>query len=119
MRENMRHALKTAMKARDKTAVAAIRSVLAAIDNAEAIQVDHSATEHGSAEVAGAAVGLGAAEAERRSLAAADIRTIVETEINDRIAAANEYEQGGRGEAGRKLRAEADVLRGYVYPPRN
>ncbi|HET7414863.1 MAG TPA: GatB/YqeY domain-containing protein [Arthrobacter sp.] len=114
MRENMRHDLKTAMKARDQTAVAALRSALAAIDNAEAVQIDHAAMEHGSGGVAGSAVGLGAAEAERRELAAADIQAIMETEVNDRIAAANEYEQAGRRDAGGKLRAEADVLRGYL-----
>lgn len=114
MREDMRHDLKTAMEAHDKIAVAAIRSALAAIDNAEAVQVDHSVTTRESTGVAGGAVGLGAAEAERRSLAAADIHAVIETEINDRIAAADEYEKAGRSDAGGKLKAEADVLRGYL-----
>lgn len=114
MRDMMRHDLKSAMKARDNTAVDAIRSALAAIDNAEAVQVDHSVTEPGSADVAGSAVGLGAAEAERRDLATTDIRAIVETEVNDRIAAACQYEKAGRSDAGGKLRAEAEVLRAYM-----
>ncbi|MFF2391084.1 hypothetical protein [Nocardia sp. NPDC058114] len=37
LRERLRAALKTAMKARDLGAVTALRSALAAIDNAEAI----------------------------------------------------------------------------------
>lgn len=52
----------------------------------------------------------------RHDLAAADIHTIIETEVNDRIAAADEYDQAGRGDAGGRLRAEADVLRGYLPP---
>lgn len=68
MRDNMRHDLKAAMKARDQVAVAAIRSALSAIDNAEAVPIEHSVAENGSAEVAGSAVGLGAAPRLRRNV---------------------------------------------------
>ncbi|WP_026820534.1 GatB/YqeY domain-containing protein [Arthrobacter castelli] len=116
MRDTMRRDLKTAMKARDRVAVTAIRSALAAIDNAEAIPVERSVAENGTAEVAASAVGIGAAEADRRDLDAEDMRAIVEAEVNDRTAVAGEYEQAGHSDAGDKLRAEADVLRGYLPP---
>ena len=37
LRQNLRDALTTAIKSRDRVAVAALRSALAAIDNAEAV----------------------------------------------------------------------------------
>ncbi|GAB3247200.1 GatB/YqeY domain-containing protein [Arthrobacter pigmenti] len=114
MRDNMRRDLKAAMKARNQLAVAAIRSALSAIDNAEAVPIEHPVAENGSADVAGSAVGVGAAEAERRDLSAADMHAIVDTEVNDRIAVAIEYERADRGDAGGRLRAEAEVLRGYL-----
>lgn len=112
----MRRDLKTAMKARDQIAVASIRSALAAIDNAEAVQVEHGVTENGGANVAGSVVGLGAAEAERRDLAADDIHAIIEAEVHDRAVAAGRYEQVGRNDAAERLRAETDVLGRYLSP---
>lgn len=70
MRDNMRRDLKAAMKARNQIAVAAIRSALSAMDNAEAVPIEHPVAENGSADVAGSAR-AGAAEAERRDLSAA------------------------------------------------
>src|SRR5918996_2373390 len=62
LRERLRAALPEAMKARDAVAVAALRSALAAIDNAEAVAAAPAPPGAGSADVAGAAVGVRAAE---------------------------------------------------------
>jgi uncharacterized protein YqeY len=111
MRDNLRSDLTAALKARDRVAVAALRSALAAIDNAEAVPVDNLPGSVASSEhVAGAAVGLGAAEAERRHLTDADLRSIVENEVLERSVAAGEYERLGRDDAAERLRAEAEVL---------
>jgi hypothetical protein len=40
MRTSLREGLKAALKARDRVAVAALRSALSAIDNAEAVPLD-------------------------------------------------------------------------------
>lgn len=107
LRDRLRAAVPVAMKARDRTATAALRSALAAIDNAEA--VDGSDVQAGAIE--SSAVGLGAAERERRILTEADIEAIVRAEIADRLTAASEYD-GLRGGAERaaSLRAEAAAL---------
>ncbi|GAA5031790.1 hypothetical protein GCM10023317_82610 [Actinopolymorpha pittospori] len=43
MRASLRDDLTAAIKARDRVAITALRSALAAIDNAEAVPVDHRA----------------------------------------------------------------------------
>ncbi|WP_091629212.1 GatB/YqeY domain-containing protein [Amycolatopsis saalfeldensis] len=117
MRTNLRLALTTALKARDRAATTALRSALAAIDNAEAVDVEHlSPSVTGNEHVAGAAVGLGAAEVERRQLTEADVRSIVEKEARDRVDAADEYERLGRLDLAGDLRAGAAVLERQLNP---
>ncbi|RJQ74429.1 hypothetical protein D5S17_22630 [Pseudonocardiaceae bacterium YIM PH 21723] len=114
MRTTMRTDLTAALKARDKIAATALRSALAAIENAEAVPTDAPAMTGGSEVFAGAHIGLGAAEAERRVLTEADVRAIVEGEIRDRTDAADEYQQLGRTDAAERLRGEAEVLGRYL-----
>ncbi|MHA6624823.1 GatB/YqeY domain-containing protein [Pseudonocardia sichuanensis] len=114
MRAEMRADLTAALKARDRVAAAALRSVLAAIENAEAVPADpRPASAPGSAHVAGAANGPGAAEARRRHLTDADVRSIVEAEVRERASAAEEYERLGRDEHAGRLRLEIEVLDRY------
>jgi uncharacterized protein YqeY len=114
MRTSLRADLTAALKARDQVAVTALRSALAAIDNAEAVPADHpSSSFSGNEHVAGAA-SLGATEAARRDLTEADLRSIVEQEVRERAVAAQEYEQLGRDEHAQRLRAEAEVLSRYL-----
>ncbi|MEV0703658.1 GatB/YqeY domain-containing protein [Saccharopolyspora sp. NPDC050389] len=115
MRASLRDDLKTALKARNNVAVTALRSALAAIDNAEAVPGDRPLSGGGE-HVAGAAVGLGAAEAQRRNLTEADVRSIVENEVRERSVAAEEYEQLGRDDLAERLRAEAEVLSRHLKP---
>ncbi|QRP44589.1 GatB/YqeY domain-containing protein [Amycolatopsis sp. FDAARGOS 1241] len=117
MRANLRAGLTTALKNRDRVATTALRSALAAIDNAEAVPVDQPlSTAAGDEHVVGAALGVGAAEADRRELTEADVRAIVESEVRERTSAADEYERLGRIDAADRLRAEADVLRRHLEP---
>ena len=96
------------MKARDRVAVNAIRSALAAIANAEAVPVD---TVPRAGAVEAAAIGAGAADAPRRELTEDDVRDVVEREVSERDRAASELAGLGREEDAARLRAEADVLR--------
>ncbi|MFI9584043.1 GatB/YqeY domain-containing protein [Streptomyces sp. NPDC052236] len=117
MRASLRDDLKAALKARERVAITALRSALAAIDNAEAVPADYPIDRlPGNDHIAGAAAGVGAAEAERRHLTEADLRSIVENEIRERSLAAQEYEQLGRNDLAERLRAEAEVLRPYLRP---
>jgi uncharacterized protein YqeY len=117
VRARLRQDLTAAMKARDRTAVSALRSALAAIDNAEApttvgLQPRGADSEH----VAGSSVGVGAAEVGRRVLSEDDVCALVQAQIAERMAAAEGYDTLGRAEDANRLRAEADVLRRHLNP---
>jgi len=112
LRDRLRAALSAAMKKRDRSAIAGLRSALGAIDNAEAI--DTVDVKAGAIEAS--AVGLGAAEARRRDLTESDIEQIVRTEIAERRTAAAQYDTLGRVDHGDLLRAEAAVLEAQLSP---
>ena len=115
MRAILRRDLAAALKARDRDAAGALRSALAAIDNAEALNLDGQApivAEH--QHVAGSAAGLGATEIARRHLSGSELRAIMATEVDDRMDAAAGYERNGHTERAQRLRSEADVLRRYL-----
>lgn len=96
------------MRARDKVSVSALRSALAAMDNAEAVPV-------GSAElqvlaIEQAAVGVGATEAARRELSEQHITGIVRAEADERLALAAQFTSPAQADRASQLRAEAAVL---------
>ncbi|HJU00900.1 MAG TPA: hypothetical protein VJ966_06795 [Actinomycetes bacterium] len=112
IRSRMRRGLVAAMKARDQQAVAALRTTLAAIDNAEAIEndevvydeeIDEYVADPRSAldaveahpAVAGSVLGVGAAEANRRILTPAEVAEVVHAEVTEREAAAELLERVG------------------------
>jgi uncharacterized protein len=108
-RATLRDALLTARKDRDATRVAALRSALSAIDNADTPDVARvNAAESGT--IAGGVVGLGAAEVARRELSDQQIRALVQGEIDERLSAASEID-ASHEERAATLRAEAAVLR--------
>ena len=117
LRARLRADLRTAMKARQEEVVSALRTAIAAIDNAEAVAVpDDGVAEEGSAHVAGARLGVGAAEAERRVLPLDEVRAILRAQVDDRVTEAERWAGNGRDDAAERLRREADALRGYLVP---
>jgi uncharacterized protein len=115
-RADLRRDLTRAIRRRDAVAVSALRTALAAIENAEAVQPGDDALvpEAGGSPVAGAVVGLGAAEVARRELSDADLERIIRTEVRERVAAAVEYEHRGQHARAQRLRAEAALLGRYA-----
>jgi uncharacterized protein len=111
LRQRLRDALPVALKARDRVAVAALRSTLAALDNAEAVAGPASA---GPLSIERSAVGVGAAEVARRELTGADVEEIVRAEVAEREAAASDYDRAGRTDRAEQLRAEVRVLAAYL-----
>jgi len=110
-RQRLHLALRQALKAQDTIATSALRSALAAIDNASAVPpAPPPAAGTGGPHVAGALPGLGAGEAERRRLTEADVVEIVRAEVAERQAAARDYERAGHAEQASRLRREAAVL---------
>lgn len=115
IRARLKAALPTAMKARDREAVAALRETLAALDNAQAVDasaVELAAVEH--ARIAGSAGELGAAEVPRAALAEEQARALVTREIEERRAAARDYDGHGRPQEAERLRAQAELLAGML-----
>lgn len=115
MRARMRADLTTALKARDRVAIAALRSALSALENAEAVVVgDAGPIVDGTEHVVGTVVGVGAAEAARRELTAADVHAVLRDEVAQRVTAADEYRTLDQPDAAERLRAEAAVLSHYL-----
>ena len=112
LRDRLRAALPPAMKARDEPTVAALRSALAALDNAEAVAPPPAPALPGV--IAGAVAGLGAGEAARLELTEDRVAEIVGAEVADRRAAAADYARAGRDERAARLTAEADALAGFL-----
>ena len=111
VRERLQQALRAAMKARDTVAVSALRSVLAAIANAEAVPpAAASPAVTGDQYVAGSTAGLAATEAGRRELTGEEVAEIVRAEAAERRAAARQYHAAGQAEQAGRLLREAQVI---------
>ncbi|UMG93939.1 hypothetical protein [Nocardioides sp. TF02-7] len=109
LRAALRERLTRARLDRDRAVTAALRSALAALENAEAVPVADRPLVAGSAHVAGA-VGPGAAEADRRELDAAEEQAILRDEVVALRAAAEEYDAVGRADDAAEARRAADAL---------
>jgi uncharacterized protein len=114
VRDRLQSALRAALKSRDAAAVAAYRSALAEIGNAEALPAPATTARRGSQHVAGSVAGLGAAEASRRVLSETEMTAIVTAQITERRAAAGRYEQTGHADRATRLRRESDALAAVV-----
>ena len=108
LRAQLASDLRGAMRARDRAAMAALRSLLGAIDNAEAV------TTPARSSVDPPLLGLGAAEVPRRRLDDATVDRVLYSEIADRDGAALEYRRLERHDRADRLDAEAAVLRRYL-----
>ena len=105
LRERLETALREALRARDRVAVAALRSAVSAIDNAGAVEGPSRFRPR---------LGVGAADVARRELSLHDVEGIVRAEIADRVAAAADYERLGRAGEANRLLAEAAVLESHL-----
>jgi uncharacterized protein YqeY len=114
---DLRRALTVAIKARDAVAVSALRSALAAIENATAVNAE-PASSSPTGPIAGAVSGLGAGEVARRQLTEADVHALVSAEVEQRLAAAAQLDGLGRPDRAERLRAEAAVLSAHLPPVR-
>jgi uncharacterized protein len=98
-RQRLQLALREALRGRDTIGVSALRSALAAIDNASAVPpAPAPAAGAGRPHFAGAVAGLGAGQAERRRLTEAEVEEIVRVEVAERQSAARDYDQAGQAD---------------------
>jgi uncharacterized protein len=110
----MRRGLTSALKARDADALTALRTALAAIDNAQAVPAAEPDMTAGSAHIAGAGSGPGSTEAARRRLGGGELRDILRDQIAEYAREADRYDALGRADAAERLRRQARALTGYV-----
>lgn len=116
LRAGLRRALTDAMKSRNTELVSAVRSLLAAIDNAESAGIQ--APPAGAIE--SSTFGLGAADVPRRALTTADLETVFDGELAEREAGAASLEasQSSRVAAFRSATAELAALRSALFSAR-
>ena len=104
LRARLKADLPKAMKARQSHTVTALRTVLAAIDNAEAVEVDTSRVP---------LVGR-SNDVPRKVLTEEQIEAILQREIADLHATIVQYQQIGKVREAEQLRARLEVLVGYL-----
>ena len=113
LRAALRRGLVAALKARDAEALAALRTTIAAIDNAEAVPAADMQAPLTSADIAGASSGVGSTEAIRQSLSVGQLRDIVSEQIAECAREADRYDLLGQSDAAQRLRHRARILAAY------
>jgi uncharacterized protein YqeY len=108
IRDRLTDALKAAVRARDRDAVSALRSAMAALDNAAA--VDAPAVSGTELAVEHTPVGLGTTEVPRRSLSDSEAFELICREIGERLEAASRYDAAGKTAAAAAARAGAAAV---------
>jgi uncharacterized protein len=104
VRERIAQELRVAMKARDISRVAALRSFAAALDNATAVPIPSRIPPNESVEVP------------RKALSPEDVRTVLMREIAERRHAALTLAAHARLEQAAAVEAEIGVLEQYLDP---
>ena len=102
--ERLKADLRIAVKARQNSTIRAIRSMLAAIDNAGAVELDESLTP---------TVGT-SGDVPRRILSEEQVQEILHREAENRRSAIATYERLRRQEEADRLRAELAVFGRYL-----
>lgn len=114
VRTAMRRDLVGALKARDTETVAALRTAIAAIDNAEAVDTSALSAPTQDGPLAGATAGLGSSEVARRVLTSAAVQSVLSALIAEYLDEAEQYVSAGHSESAEVLRRQAELLRGYL-----
>jgi uncharacterized protein YqeY len=114
LRTALRAGLTAALKARDADALAALRTAIAAIDNAEAVPATDTRPLPASAHVAGARSGPGSTEAARQQLTADELHAILRDQITEHTREADRYQALGQANAAQRLRNQARTLETYL-----
>ena len=114
LRAALRQGLTTAMKARDSDARSALRTAIAAIDNAEAVAAPSTEAPVTSAHVAGTRSGAGSTEAARKQLGGNEVRDILRGQVAEHASEADRYDALGQADAAERLRRQARTLEAYL-----
>jgi uncharacterized protein YqeY len=102
LKERLRTDLKAAIRERKPEQAGLIRTLIAAVDNAEAVPIAGLEERIRQRDTVG--------EVARRDLDAARLDAILAAEADSRLTAAADYERHGRGDHAARLRAEAEQI---------
>jgi uncharacterized protein YqeY len=109
MKVRLRTDLKAAMTARDAMRVSVLRSLVATLDNAQAVPVGD-----GHQRYRELAFGDTSVEVPRRGLSDSDVRALFAAELDSRRAAAAQMETHGQFARAAQLVAEAEIVAAYA-----
>ncbi|MEJ2109064.1 MAG: hypothetical protein P8Z37_03950 [Acidobacteriota bacterium] len=105
LRERLSDGLHSARKERDLISVANFRTLMAALDNANAVDVDLSGP---SMSV------TGSADVPRRTLSHGDVTEILWSELDECTSSAIEYQRHGREKEAAELEAQAAFIKNIL-----
>jgi uncharacterized protein YqeY len=108
LKARLRAGLKQAMLGKQAADIKAIRGLLAAIDNAQAVEAVERTPQTGQHRF-----GDGSAEVARRELTEGDLRSLIEQEYEARNRAADDMDRLGRPQDVEDLRDEQAVIARY------
>jgi len=106
--------LKNALKQKDTIAVKTIRSLMSAIDNAGAVEVETPSTMPMAGGIAGATDGLGSSEVPRKELSDEDMRQIIEEEIGEINTTIELLENHSHPQVAELIK-QKELLKNYLY----
>ena len=109
-KDRLRADLKAALQAGDRGRVALLRTLIAALDNAEAVAVEHTCYKSRQC-------GDPSGEVARRELDGEAIDAVLAAEAASRLSAAADYEEHGRDDDAARLRAEVALIQSYCGKP--
>lgn len=109
MKVRLRADLKAAMGAKDVVRVSVLRSLIATLDNAQAVPVGD-----GHEHYRELAFGDRSAEVPRLALSDGDVRALFAAETDSRRAAAQQMRALGQADRAARLLAEAEIVAGYA-----
>jgi uncharacterized protein YqeY len=110
LRARLQADLSAALKARDRSRTSVLRTLLAALANAEAVPVDQTAT----GSIAASSPGALSTEVARRELSPADEAGVLRREHRELVDAAAELVDAGRADAAEPLQAQAAIVAEYL-----
>ena len=108
LKDRLRADLKNAMQAKASDEVRVLRTLIAALDNAEAVP-------GGDGPYVARAFGDPAGEVTRRELDAEAIDAVLAAEVESRLAAAADYERHHRIDDSARLRDEVELIARYRH----
>jgi uncharacterized protein len=100
LRERLRNDLQVALKSGRRESVSTLRTMIAAVDDAEAVALDAAA--------------VGVTEVPRRELSASDLDAIVRIVLREFLTQSEHYRTLGRHDAAERLARQAATVRGYL-----